>query len=147
MMTAAAPSPIAKIAAKTIANAGVKYDATDVSRTARVSGARVAPASAAGAVTGVPQPTQNLAPAITGIPHCGQNRITIASTLLGFGLALGPAIVARAPRVRTHVGGWPPRKNHSRDHQRNHAGARRAPRVDASRVDAPGAVAPGNACA
>jgi hypothetical protein len=35
-----------------------------------------APATfAAGAVSGVAQPTQNFAPGITAVPHSGQNRI------------------------------------------------------------------------
>jgi hypothetical protein len=78
MMKAAAASPITKMAAKTTANAGVKCDG---------AGGR----SKAGAATDVPQPTQNFAPDITGVPHCGQNRITIASTLLWPAHASRPA--------------------------------------------------------
>src|SRR5580704_16280650 len=74
------------MAAKTAANAGVKCDAAGAGRDAG-GAARIAPgalepvtapaALAAGAVAGVPQPTQNFAPEISGVAHCGQNRIVV----------------------------------------------------------------------
>ncbi len=137
MMRAAAPSPIAKMVANTAANAGVKCDAAGAAPDAGASGARIALAAApppapvtapaplaAGAVTGVPQPTQNFAPGITGVPHCEQNRILRCYARLRPG---GAFVLCAAASDGGPLCGPPrspqphPRKNHSRARLRNRA--------------------------
>jgi hypothetical protein len=130
MMRAAAPSPIAKMVANTAANAGVKCDAAGAAPDAGASGARIALAAAsppapvmapaplaAGAVTGVPQPTQNFAPGITGVPHCGQNRILRCYARLRPGGAFvlcAAASVADRLRAATLAAAAPKKKSQPR---------------------------------